>query len=63
MCLNLIDRGSKPVYACPDTVPSSEEQQLCKESARLANIGVLEEDDTSEWASPTFSIAKKNGTI
>jgi hypothetical protein len=27
------------------------------------DIGVLEEDCTSEWASPTFAIAKKNGTI
>ena len=27
------------------------------------DIGVLEEDYTSEWASPTFAIAKKNGTI
>jgi hypothetical protein len=29
------------------------------------NIGVLEEDYPSEWASlpPTFAIAKKNGTI
>jgi hypothetical protein len=27
------------------------------------DIGVLEEENTSEWASPTFAIAKKNGTI
>jgi Reverse transcriptase (RNA-dependent DNA polymerase) len=39
------------------------EQQLRKEIARLVDIGVLEEDYTSEWASPTFAIAKKNGTI
>jgi hypothetical protein len=38
------------------------EQQLCKEIARFVDIGVLEEDYTSEWASPTFAIAKKNGT-
>jgi hypothetical protein len=35
----------------------------CTEIARLVNIGVLEEDYTYEWASPTFAIAKKNGTI
>jgi hypothetical protein len=29
------------------------------EIARLVDIGVLEEDYTSEWASPTFAIAKK----
>jgi Reverse transcriptase (RNA-dependent DNA polymerase) len=61
--LNLIDPGSKPVYARPYTVPRSEEQQLRKEIARLVDIGVLEEDYTSEWASPTFAITKKNGTI
>ena len=61
--LNLIDPGSKPVHARPYTVPRSVEQQLHKEIARLVEIGVLEEDYTSEWASPTFAIAKKNGTI
>jgi hypothetical protein len=39
------------------------EQQLRKEIARLVDIGVLEEDYTAEWASPSFAIAKKNGTI
>jgi hypothetical protein len=29
----------------------------------LVDIGVLEEDYASEWASPTFAIPKKNGTI
>jgi Reverse transcriptase (RNA-dependent DNA polymerase) len=61
--LNLIDPASKPVHARPYTVPRSVEQQLRKEIARLVDIGVLEEDYTSEWASPTFAIAKKNGTI
>jgi hypothetical protein len=42
--LNLIDLGSKPVHACPYTVPRSLEQQLRKEIARLVDIGVLEED-------------------
>jgi hypothetical protein len=39
------------------------EQQLHTEISRLVDIGVLEEDYTSEWASPTFAIIKKNGTI
>jgi hypothetical protein len=39
------------------------EQQLCTEIARLVEIGVLQEDYTSEWASASFTIAKKNGTI
>jgi hypothetical protein len=41
------------------------EQQLqqCKETVLLLDIGVLEEDYSYEWASPTFAIPKKNGTI
>jgi hypothetical protein len=40
------------------------EQQLhqCKELVRLVDIGVLEEDYSSEWASPSFAIPKKNET-
>jgi hypothetical protein len=36
-----------------------------KEIVRLVDIGVLEEDYSSEWASlfPSFEIPKKNGTI
>jgi hypothetical protein len=59
---NLIDPGSKPVHARPYTAPRSVEQQLRKEIARLVVIEVLEEDYTSEWASPSFAIVKKNGT-
>jgi hypothetical protein len=39
------------------------EQQLLTEIARLVDTGVLEEDYTPEWISPTFAISKKNGTI
>jgi hypothetical protein len=43
------------------------EQQLqhSKEIVRLVDIGVLEEDYSSEWASesPSFAIPKKNGTM
>jgi hypothetical protein len=41
------------------------EQQLqqSKEIVRLVGVGVLEEDYSSEWASPSFAISKKNGTI
>jgi hypothetical protein len=48
--LHLTDKGTKPVHARPYTVPTSVEQQLHTEIARLVNIGVLEEDYTSEWA-------------
>jgi hypothetical protein len=41
------------------------EQQLqqSKEIIRLVDIGVFDEDYSSEWASPSFAIPKKNGTI
>jgi hypothetical protein len=39
--------------------------QQSKKIVRLVDIGVLEGDYSSEWASPfsTFAILKKNGTI
>ena len=42
--LNLIDKGVKPVHACPYTVPRAVEQQLPTKIAGLVDIGVLEED-------------------
>jgi hypothetical protein len=61
--LQLQDQKSKPVHSRPYTVSRAVEQQLRKKIARLVDIGVLEEYYSSEWASPTFAIAKKNGTI
>jgi hypothetical protein len=39
--------------------------QQRKKIVRLVDIGVLEEEYSSEWASvfPSFAIPKKNGTI
>jgi hypothetical protein len=62
-----MDPNCKPVHARAYTVPRSVEQQLqqCKEIVSLFDIGLLEEDYSSEWASyfPSFAIPKKNGTI
>jgi hypothetical protein len=62
-----MDPNSKRIHARAYTVPRSVEQQLqqSKEIVRLVDIGVLEEDYSSEWAStfPSFTIPKKNGTI
>jgi hypothetical protein len=62
-----MDPNCKPIHARAYTVPISVEQQLqqSKEIVRLVDIGVLEEDYSSEWASlpPSFAIPKKNGTI
>jgi hypothetical protein len=65
--LKLIDPNCKPIHARAYTVSRSLEQQLksSKDIVRLVDIGVLEEDYSSEWASslPKFAIPKKNGTI
>jgi hypothetical protein len=61
--LQLMDPNCKPIHAHAYTVPRSVEYQLRKEIVRLVDIGVLDEDYSSEWASPSFAIAKKNGTI
>ena len=57
--LHLMNKCCKPVHARPYTVPRSVEQQLRKEIARLVDIGVLEEDYTSEWASPTLQLPRR----
>jgi hypothetical protein len=51
--LRLMDPNCKPIDARADTVPRSVEQQLqhSKEIVRLVDIGVLEEDYSSEWTS------------
>jgi hypothetical protein len=65
--LQMMDPNCEPIHARAYTVPRSVEQQLQqrKEIVRLVDIGVLEEepDYSSEWASPSFAIPKKNGTI
>jgi hypothetical protein len=62
-----MDPNCKPIHARAYTVPRSVEQQLyhSKEIVRLVeiDIGVLEEEYFSEWASPSLAIPKKNGTI
>jgi hypothetical protein len=62
-----MDPNFKAIHARAYTVPRSVEQQLqqSKEIVRLVDIGVLEEDYSSEWASlsPSFAIPKKNGTV
>jgi hypothetical protein len=64
--LQLMDPNCKPIHARAYTVPRSVEQQLHhgKEIVRLVDIGVLEEDYSSEWSSssPSFAIPKKNGS-
>jgi hypothetical protein len=60
-----MDPNFKLIHARAYNVPILLEQQLqqIKEIVRLVDIGVLEEDYSSEWASPSFAIPKKNGTV
>jgi hypothetical protein len=62
-----MDPDCKPIHERSYIVPRSVEQQLQlnKGIVRLVDIGVLEEDYSSELASffPSFAIPKKNGTI
>jgi hypothetical protein len=60
--VQMMDPNCKPIHVRAYTVPRSWEQQLqqSKEIVRLADIGVLEEDYSSEWSSPSFAIPKKN---
>jgi hypothetical protein len=63
--LQMMDPNCKPIHARSYTVPRTVEQQLqySKKIVRLVDIGVLEEDYSSEWASlfPSFAIPKRNG--
>jgi hypothetical protein len=60
-----MDPNCKPIHAHAYTVLRSVEQQLrkSKEIVRLVDIRVLEEDYSSEWASPRIAIPKKKGAI
>jgi hypothetical protein len=44
-------------------VPKNHDDTLKHEIERLVRLEVLKMDRDSEWASPTFIIPKKNGTI
>jgi hypothetical protein len=65
--LHLMNPNRKPIHARAYTVSRSVKQQsrYSMEFVRLVDIGVLEGDYSSEWASfvPSFAISKKNGTI
>ena len=46
-----------------ETLPKYAQETLKKEVNRLVDIGVLKRINDSQWAAPTFIIAKKNGTV
>lgn len=58
--------GSKPFNGRAYPVPKVHGETIRKEVRRLCEIGVLEPvegEDCGEWGSPSFIIAKSNGTV
>ena len=58
-----LKEGTKPKHHRSFPVPKIHEETLKKELVRLCKIGVLKKCSNSVWASPTFIIPKKNGTV
>ena len=52
-----------PYHGKAFPVPHIHKETLKKEVERLEEIGVLKRQTESEWASPTFIIPKKQGTV
>ena len=55
--------GAQPYNGKPYSVPHFHRQTVKTEIDRLVKIGVLEPVKYSEWGSPSFIIAKSNGTV
>ena len=54
-----LKEGTKPFHGRPFPVPKSHNETTMKELNRLCELGVLEFQPASEWASPSFIIPKK----
>ena len=61
--LELKDPNCKPVHAKPYPVPQSQEKKLKDEIERLCKANVLRKVNSSEWASPAFTINKPDGSL
>jgi len=58
-----LKEGSKPYHGRAFPVPKIHKEVLIREIERLCKLGVLERQPESEWASPSFIVPKKNGTV
>jgi hypothetical protein len=55
--------GAKPYRSRAFPIPKVHSETIKKEVKRLVELGVLEWQPTSEWASPLFIQPKKNSTV
>ena len=54
-----LKEGAKPYHGRAFPVPKFHKETLMKELNRLCELGVLEWQPASEWASPSFIVPKK----
>jgi hypothetical protein len=58
-----LNEGLSPYHGQAFPVPKIYKETIVKEVERLCQLGVLERQPASEWASPSFIIPKKDRTI
>jgi hypothetical protein len=56
-------KGATPYHGRPNPIPQIHKATLMKEIDRLVGIGVMKRQSSSQWASPTFIIPKKDMTV
>ena len=58
-----LKEGVSPYHGGAFPVPKVHKETIMKEVERLCQLGVLERQHYSEWASPSFIVPKKNNTV
>jgi hypothetical protein len=58
-----LKEGVSPYHGQAFPVPKIHKETVKKEVERLCQLGVLERQPASEWASPSFIIPKKDKTV